>query len=92
MLVKTRSISFDREFHNILLYEVSVSLRHFKFVKDFLYHLEYYDIYAFRQIVHFLCGLLLYEVSVSLWHFQVCKELPVSSGMLRHLFIQSDNF
>ena len=22
-----------------------------KFVKDFLYHLEYYDIYTFRQII-----------------------------------------
>ena len=31
--------------------EVSVSPWHFKFVKDFLYHLEYYDIYAFRQII-----------------------------------------
>ena len=23
----------------------------FKFVKNFLYHLEYYDIYAFNQII-----------------------------------------
>ena len=45
--------SIDLEFHNNLLYEVSVSPWLFKFVKDFLYHLQYYDTYAFRQIIHF---------------------------------------
>ena len=111
VLVKTRSVSFaglgcsfDLEFHNILLYKVSVSPWHFKFVKDFLYHLECYDIYAFRQIINFWCGLLLYDDvcwinrQVAVWsvsfteNFQVCGELLVSSGILLHLCFQSDHF
>ena len=68
----------------------------FKFLKDVLYHLEYYYIYAFRKIifhvVHCIMTFLMYEVSVSPRHFQVCEGLPVSYGILWHLYIQRGYF